>query len=134
VASHGDGLTTRQRELLGFIHWYVNSDAYGMAPRLEDICEAMGLRSVSSANRLVTKLVEKGYVFRAHNMPRGIYLTEKGKSAEKPIRIDLMDFLKTAWEVKPDDCHGPSADAAKRLHEILRSSGIHRFSTGFSTG
>lgn len=129
-----DGLTTRQRELLGFINWYVGSDEYGMAPRLEDICEAMDLRSVSSANRLVTKLVEKGYLLRSHNIPRGLHLTPKGKSETKPIRLDLMDFLKTAWDVDPSECTGRSAEAAQKLRDLLQSSGIHRFSTEFSTG
>lgn len=119
-------LTTRQMEAMHFINWYMGNHEYRMAPRLQDICDGMGLRSVSSASKLVGALVKKGYLSRSMNVARGLTVTDKGREFDG-LNLDMMDFLKTVWALDEKDCTGDSRALVSTLKSALRASGIRSF-------
>lgn len=72
-------LTLKQRQLLEYIARQIN--ATGIAPTHDQMCENFGLSSKSSSSRLVTQLVERGYIARLPNRARAIELTDKARDA-----------------------------------------------------
>ena len=104
-----DGLTGRQYEAMSFIKWYMDCHQHRMAPRLVDICEALKLKSVSTASKLVNALIRKGYLERDPHVSRGLSLTHAGRNFQG-LSLDLSAFLKDVWALDPDDCTGLTRD------------------------
>lgn len=67
-------LTPKQLQLLRFIHDYVQE--CGSSPSFEEMRRAVGLRSKSGVHRLVTGLVERGYIRRLRHRARAIELVK----------------------------------------------------------
>lgn len=63
-------LTKKQRELLLYIHDQLKKD--GVAPSFEEMKDALDLKSKSGIHRLITSLVERGYLQRLPNRARAI--------------------------------------------------------------
>ncbi len=63
-------LTKKQRELLVYIHEQLKKD--GVAPSFEEMKDALDLKSKSGIHRLITSLVERGYLQRLPNRARAI--------------------------------------------------------------
>ncbi len=80
------GLTRRQREIL-----YLLKDQYAgakHAPTLEELCQALGMRSRGSLHKHITALVEAGFVEPLEGKRRGIRLSDR--TAAEP---DHLPFL-----------------------------------------
>lgn len=71
----GGGLTVRQRDLLNFIRKYIAE--HGVTPSFDEMKQALGLASKSGVHRLVTALVERGYVDTMPNRARAITLRRR---------------------------------------------------------
>lgn len=63
-------LTKKQRDLLLYIHEKMGDD--DVAPSFEEMKEALGLKSKSGIHRLITGLVERGYLERLPNRARAL--------------------------------------------------------------
>lgn len=63
-------LTKKQKDLLVFIHDRMTSD--GVAPSFDEMKTALELKSKSGVHRLVTGLVERGYLERLPNRARAL--------------------------------------------------------------
>ena len=63
-------LTKKQRELLLFIHDRMKTG--DIAPSFEEMKEALSLKSKSGIHRLITSLVERGYLERLPNRARAL--------------------------------------------------------------
>ncbi len=63
-------LTRKQRDLLLFIHDRMNSG--DIAPSFEEMKEALGLKSKSGVHRLISALVERGYLERLPHRARAL--------------------------------------------------------------
>lgn len=63
-------LTKKQRELLIYIHEHMTED--DIAPSFEEMKEALGLKSKSGIHRLITGLVERGYLERLPHRARAL--------------------------------------------------------------
>lgn len=63
-------LTKKQRDLLLFIHEHMTDD--DVAPSFEEMKEALGLKSKSGIHRLITGLVERGYIERLPHRARAL--------------------------------------------------------------
>jgi repressor LexA len=63
-------LTKKQRELLLLIH--ERMQAGEIAPSFDEMREALGLKSKSGIHRLITGLVERGYLERLPNRARAL--------------------------------------------------------------
>ncbi len=77
-------LTPKQRKLLLFIHQRMSVD--DVPPSFEEMKQALGLKSKSGIHRLVSALVERGYIERLPHRARAIEikkLPESFKANEK---------------------------------------------------
>jgi repressor LexA len=67
-------LTTRQREVLEYVRAHARRE--GKPPTIQEIGRALALRSTSGVHRLVSVLVERGYLTRAPRESRGVAVPE----------------------------------------------------------
>ena len=56
-----EGLTRRQKDVFDYLKKYINDNGY--APCVRDICDALDLKSTSTAHAHLTKLGEQGLHF-----------------------------------------------------------------------
>lgn len=70
-------MTEKQRECLAFIAKYVGE--HGKSPSMDDIMEALGLKSKSGIARLVDALEERGHIRRLRYRARSIQLIDPGE-------------------------------------------------------
>ena len=63
-------LTKKQRDLLLFIHERMKDG--DIAPSFDEMKEALGLKSKSGVHRLITGLVERGYLERLPHRARAL--------------------------------------------------------------
>jgi len=62
--------TTRQRDLLRYIHGYVRE--HGEAPTVREMVAAMGISSHCSLHKMLSALVERGHLRRHPTRARGL--------------------------------------------------------------
>jgi len=86
-----DGLTARQRKVLGVIRESVERRGY--PPSMREIGEAVGLTSTSSVAHQLSTLERKGYLRRDPNRPRAVEVRDPAEGA-------------TAVAAEPDDATG----------------------------
>jgi repressor LexA len=73
-------LTRRQQEIYEFL--LDNLDTFPHPPTLDELCDALGLKSRGSLHKQIQALIEAGLVEPMNNLRRGIRLTE---AAETPV-------------------------------------------------
>lgn len=73
-------LTRRQQEIYEFL--LANLNTFPHPPTLDELCDALGLKSRGSLHKQIQALIEAGLVEPMNNLRRGIRLTE---SAEIPV-------------------------------------------------
>ena len=79
-------LTKKQKDLLLFIHEKMSED--DIPPSFEEMKDALGLKSKSGIHRLISALVERGYIERLPHRARALQikkLPEGLKPAPQPI-------------------------------------------------
>lgn len=87
-------ITLKQRRMLGLIDRYIQIE--GIAPSYDEMMDALGLASKSGVNRLITALVERGYIIRIPARARALELTDKARKAigsQDMTRALLLDIL-----------------------------------------
>ena len=72
-------LTTKQKELLLFIHERIRQD--GVSPSFDEMKEALNLASKSGIHRLITALEERGFIKRLANRARALEVLKLPDSA-----------------------------------------------------
>ena len=79
-------LTKKQKDLLILIHERVGEE--GIPPSFDEMREALGLKSKSGIHRLITALVERGYLERLPNRARALEVKRlpEGYGANKSSR------------------------------------------------
>lgn len=73
-------LTHKQRDLLLYIHEHMSED--GIAPSFEEMKEALGLKSKSGIHRMITALVERGYIERLPHRARALEIKRLPEGVE----------------------------------------------------
>ena len=63
-------LTRKQHELLMYVNQCLIND--GVSPSFDEMKEALGLRSKSGIHRLITALVERGFIHRLPHRARAL--------------------------------------------------------------
>lgn len=79
-------LTKKQRELLIFIHERMAGG--DIAPSFEEMKEALGLRSKSGIHRLISALVERGYLERLPHRARAIEIKKMPEGYDSGEKTD----------------------------------------------
>jgi len=103
-------LTERQGQVLDFVRGYFA--AHGGPPSLAEIGAGLAIRSTNGVHRLVSALVDKGYLRRAPLQARGITLTDAG-AAQSGLSITIAAH---ASSVDPASLHGgPSLAVDPRI-------------------
>ena len=86
-------LTQRQSDVFEYMKDYISKNGY--APSVREVCDALNLKSTSTAHAHLTQLEKKGYIFRNNAKPRttkilfGTDPREDGKS-EKMVSIPVV--------------------------------------------
>ena len=91
-------LTKKQHELLLFIHNSMKGS--DVAPSFEEMKEALGLKSKSGIHRLISALVERGYIQRL------------------PHRARALEILKLPDDIENQDSIAEQPQASATVHEF----------------
>ncbi len=96
-------LTQKQRDLLYFIHEKMRKD--DVPPSFEEMKEALGLKSKSGIHRLISALVERGYIERLPHRARALEIkrlpesinlgaraSNAGRSRPAPVNVAPAGF------------------------------------------
>ncbi len=73
-------LTQRQHDLLVYINGYISD--HGISPSYDDMRAGLGLRSKSGIHRLISALVERGFLRRMKNRARALEVLKLPDSAQ----------------------------------------------------
>lgn len=92
-------LTKKQRELLIFINDKMKQG--DIAPSFDEMREALGLKSKSGIHRLITGLVERGYLERLPNRARALEIKKmpEGYTAESDTPPIPPPFITNTMQV-----------------------------------
>jgi len=69
-------LTRRQQEIFDYLREHL--DEFPHPPTLDELCDALGLKSRGSLHKQIQALIETGLVEPMNNLRRGIRLVEEG--------------------------------------------------------
>ncbi len=103
-------LTKKQHELLLYIHDHLSSQ--GVSPSFDEMKDALDLKSKSGIHRLVTGLVERGFIRRLPHraralevlrLPDGSVPAAGGGFAPKVIEVDFKGQLSGSEAAEPSD-------------------------------
>ncbi len=83
-----DGLTRRQKDVFDYLKRYINDNGY--APCVRDICDALDLKSTSTAHAHLTKLESKGYISRDPAKPRTIMILDGSAVKERMVPVPVL--------------------------------------------
>jgi len=83
-----EGLTRRQSDVLEYLKKYINENGY--APCVRDICDALNLKSTSTAHAHLTKLESKGYISRDPAKPRTIMILDGSTVKERMVAVPVV--------------------------------------------
>ena len=75
-------LTRKQLELLDFIKTRMDRD--GVPPSFDEMKDALDLKSKSGIHRLITALVERGFIHRLEHRARALEIVKLPEAMEKP--------------------------------------------------
>jgi repressor LexA len=83
-----EGLTRRQKDVFDYLKKYINDNGY--APCVRDICDALDLKSTSTAHAHLTKLESKGYISRDPAKPRTIMILDGSTVKERMVPVPVV--------------------------------------------
>jgi len=85
-------LSDKQRQILAFLHETIT--CVGYPPSMREICDAVGLTSVSSVSHQLTQLELRGFIRRDPNLNRAIeILVELGDGNPDAVRVSDDDIV-----------------------------------------
>ncbi len=92
-------LTRKQHELLFYIHDRL-ADA-GISPSFEEMKEALDLKSKSGVHRLITALVERGFIERLPNRARALEVVKLPERGGEARPVSTSNVVHLAPKTKP---------------------------------
>jgi repressor LexA len=94
-------LYKRQKQILGFIKQYIQSN--GSAPALRQIAEAIGVSSLATVHEHLQALQAKGLITRKSGRTRAIELTESNINLEAPggFEAPILGFIAAGAPIEP---------------------------------
>ena len=96
-------ITNKQREVLEYLKQHVLQKGY--PPSVREICDAVGLKSTSSAHAHLESLERNGYIRKDPTKPRAIEIVDDGfnlVSAQETV------YIPEVWKSRcrtADSCH-----------------------------
>lgn len=83
-----ESLTRRQKDVFDYLKRYINENGY--APCVRDICDALNLKSTSTAHAHLTRLESKGYISRDPAKPRTIMIRDGSAARERMVPVPVV--------------------------------------------
>lgn len=93
-------LYPRQKQILEYLRQYIQRN--GFSPTLQQLAEALGVRSLATVHEHLGALAKKGLIRRYEGAVRGIELTDK--SLEVPIigiELPILGFIAAGSPIEP---------------------------------
>ena len=93
-------LYPRQKQILEFLRQYIQRN--GFSPTLQQLAEALGVRSLATVHEHLGALAKKGLIRRYEGAVRGIELTDK--SLDVPIigvELPILGFIAAGSPIEP---------------------------------
>ena len=126
-------MTKAQAQTLSFIRRFVARN--GFSPSLDEIKDALGVKSKSHVHRIVTELVERGYLCREKGFARSLVLTTEteyhrgyveGYRAALKVLGHSLPLSSLVNSQSPIGAEPPSAPvpAIELRHPIANSRGV----------
>ena len=85
-------LTRRQQEIFDYLHRHL--DEFPHPPTLDELCDALGLKSRGSLHKQIQALIEAGLVEPMNNLRRGIRLVEDAiETADEGDALPLYGYI-----------------------------------------
>ena len=84
-------LSDKQREILAFLHETITRVGY--PPSMREICDAVGLTSVSSVSHQLTQLELRGFIRRDPNLNRAIEILVELEGTPDAVRVSDDDVV-----------------------------------------
>ena len=84
-------ITNKQREVLEYLKQHVLQKGY--PPSVREICDAVGLKSTSSAHAHLESLERNGYIRKDPTKPRAIEIVDDGFNLVRTIFLKLERLL-----------------------------------------
>lgn len=84
-------LSDKQREILAFLHETISRVGY--PPSMREICDAVGLTSVSSVSHQLTQLELRGFIRRDPNLNRAIEILVELEGNPDAVRVSDEDVV-----------------------------------------
>ncbi len=106
-------LTRKQRDLLLYIHEHMSGD--DVAPSFEEMKNALGLKSKSGIHRMITALVERGYIERLPHRARALEIKRLPEGFKARYQ---QDNHKTDHNVRDISSHQAPLSTALDLSEV----------------
>lgn len=97
-------LYKKEREILEFIAQFQKQ--YGYSPKLSEIAQATGHRSISTIHAIVRSLVEKGYVQKVEGNTRVLKIIDQKMAAtvlgiQPSMELPLMGYIAAGRPLEP---------------------------------
>src|SRR5512146_800281 len=117
-------LTTKQKELLMFIHERVRES--GIPPSFDEMKEALDLKSKSGIHRLITALEERGFLRRMEKRARALEIVK--------LPDNVAETLRPATTRSQVQRMSPGGRHARSVNTDTRGAGSPRRSMGDGEG
>lgn len=93
-------LYKKQSQILDFIRQYIQRT--GAAPRLRDIANAAGVRSLATVHEHVQTLIAKGYLTKTRGKLRSISLvTNEPKQSFESVDVPILGYIAAGQPLEP---------------------------------
>ncbi|MGI6037938.1 MAG: transcriptional repressor LexA [Limnochordia bacterium] len=85
----GQKLTERERQVLDYLKSFIEQRGY--PPSVREICEALGIKSTSTAHSYLRRLEKKGYIRREATKPRAMVIaTDDSLQPSRVVNVPLV--------------------------------------------
>jgi repressor LexA len=97
-------LYNRQRQILDFVAQYIQANGY--SPTLQEIAQALGVRSLATVHEHLQAMERKGVIKKYEGSVRGIEILDKsvagrGQSGEAAVDLPVLGFIAAGQPIEP---------------------------------
>lgn len=133
-------LYKRQRQIVDFIAQYISKNSY--SPTLQEIADAIGVRSLATIHEHLEALVRKGVIRKFEGSVRGIEIADERFSDESPgaVSLPVMGFIAAGRPILPHTdpnasfTVSPTMVSTKKRSYVLQVKGDSMIEDGILDG
>lgn len=130
-----ESLTRRQREIYDYLRTQYN--AFEHPPTLDELCQALGMRSRGSLHKHICALVDAGLLEPLHGRQRGLILAAPAHE-ERPGVVPLLGYIAAGQPIEalenPGEIEVPEHLRGNRPTYVLQVRGDSMIDEGILNG